>query len=404
MGTLGKAFGTFGAFVAGSEDLIETLIQRARSYIYTTAPPPALAEATRASLAIARREDWRRERLGPGRPLPRRRRRARAAAAGLADPDPAPAGRQRRAGAGLERAPGAAGILVSAIRPPTVPEGSARLRITLSPPTPRATWTGCWRRSPALPREGPREARQSRPPASGPDLVLLHGWGMNAGVWEGCPPPSPRAAGDPIDLPGHGASPFDRSLGRPLGWAAGLPGRGPGPGGLARLVAGGADRPAGGPARAGAGPRPWCCSPPPPASCRPRTGPRRWCRGPRAVPRHPARRPRAHPGALPGPAGARQRGRARDPALLRAELAERPAPNADGPGPGARSAARGGPEGTRWRSSPAPASGSSASATPWSPPPCWRRSRRGCPGAQIRRDPGSGPRALPVAPGANGGG
>ena len=47
MGTLGKALGTFGAFVAGSEDWIETLIQSARSYIYTTAPPPALAAATR---------------------------------------------------------------------------------------------------------------------------------------------------------------------------------------------------------------------------------------------------------------------------------------------------------------------------------------------------------------------
>ena len=63
MGTLGKALGTFGAFVAGGDDLIETLIQRARSYIYTTALPPAVAEATRVSLALARREPWRREHL-----------------------------------------------------------------------------------------------------------------------------------------------------------------------------------------------------------------------------------------------------------------------------------------------------------------------------------------------------
>ncbi|MEN8180684.1 MAG: 8-amino-7-oxononanoate synthase, partial [Pseudomonadota bacterium] len=63
MGTLGKAFGAFGAFVAGSEELIETLIQQARSYIYTTASPPAVAEATRVSLRIAREESWRRERL-----------------------------------------------------------------------------------------------------------------------------------------------------------------------------------------------------------------------------------------------------------------------------------------------------------------------------------------------------
>jgi 8-amino-7-oxononanoate synthase len=54
MGTLGKAFGTAGAFVAGSEALIETLIQSARTYVYTTAMPAALAEATRASLQIVR--------------------------------------------------------------------------------------------------------------------------------------------------------------------------------------------------------------------------------------------------------------------------------------------------------------------------------------------------------------
>jgi 8-amino-7-oxononanoate synthase len=64
VGTLGKAFGTFGAFVAGSEAVVETVIQRARSYIYTTAPPPAVAAATRVALAIAREEDWRRQRLG----------------------------------------------------------------------------------------------------------------------------------------------------------------------------------------------------------------------------------------------------------------------------------------------------------------------------------------------------
>ncbi|MGB1869163.1 MAG: 8-amino-7-oxononanoate synthase, partial [Porticoccaceae bacterium] len=60
MGTLGKSFGTFGAFIAGSEALIETLIQFARTYIYTTALPPAIAAASSASLAIVRREHWRR--------------------------------------------------------------------------------------------------------------------------------------------------------------------------------------------------------------------------------------------------------------------------------------------------------------------------------------------------------
>jgi 8-amino-7-oxononanoate synthase len=63
MGTLGKAFGTAGAFVAGSDALIETLIQHSRTYIYTTSLPPAIAAATRASLAIVRKEQWRRDHL-----------------------------------------------------------------------------------------------------------------------------------------------------------------------------------------------------------------------------------------------------------------------------------------------------------------------------------------------------
>ena len=133
MGTLGKAFGTFGAFVAGADDLIETLIQRARSYIYTTATPPALAEATRASLALARREEWRREHL---RALIDRLRTG-AAQLGLPLADsptpiqPLMAGSTARALA-WSRALESAGILVTAIRPPTVPEGTARLRITVS--------------------------------------------------------------------------------------------------------------------------------------------------------------------------------------------------------------------------------------------------------------------------------
>ncbi|MCU7915751.1 MAG: 8-amino-7-oxononanoate synthase [Candidatus Thiodiazotropha sp. (ex Gloverina cf. vestifex)] len=133
MGTLGKALGTFGAFVAGSEELIETLIQQARSYIYTTAPPPAMAEATRVSLRIARQESWRRERL---RQLVKQ---FRAAAESLGLPlmdsqtpiQPILAGSASQALA-WSRQLEAQGILVSAIRPPTVPEGSARLRITFS--------------------------------------------------------------------------------------------------------------------------------------------------------------------------------------------------------------------------------------------------------------------------------
>jgi 8-amino-7-oxononanoate synthase len=133
VGTLGKAFGTFGAFVAGSEPVIETLVQRARSYIYTTAPPPPLAAATRQALAIARAEPWRRERLAA---LVARFRRG-AGLLGLRLPDsatpiqPVLAG---SSGAALQAAAALfeAGLWVTPIRPPTVPAGTARLRITFS--------------------------------------------------------------------------------------------------------------------------------------------------------------------------------------------------------------------------------------------------------------------------------
>ena len=133
VGTLGKAIGTFGAFVAGSETLIEYLVQRARTYIYTTAPPPALAAATRTALALARRDGWRRERLTElvGRF------RAGAERLGLPLMDSATpiqpllvgdATRAMALGARLLEA----GYWVTPIRPPTVPAGTARLRITLS--------------------------------------------------------------------------------------------------------------------------------------------------------------------------------------------------------------------------------------------------------------------------------
>ena len=133
MGTLGKALGTSGAFVAGDEALIETLIQQARSYIYTTAQPPALAEATRAALGIVRDETWRRVRLWE---LVARFRRG-AAELGLplgsseTSIQPLLAGSAERA-LSWSRKLEARGILVTAIRPPTVPEGGARLRITFT--------------------------------------------------------------------------------------------------------------------------------------------------------------------------------------------------------------------------------------------------------------------------------
>jgi len=133
VGTLGKACGTFGAFVAGDEALIETLIQQARTYIYTTAPPPAVAAATRAALQLVRDGDWRRAQLE----LLVRRFRAGAAQLGLQLQDsmtpiqPLLVGTPARA-LRLSEALRAQDILVTAIRPPTVPEGLARLRITLS--------------------------------------------------------------------------------------------------------------------------------------------------------------------------------------------------------------------------------------------------------------------------------
>jgi 8-amino-7-oxononanoate synthase len=133
VGTLGKAFGTFGAFVAGSEELIETLIQEARTWIYTTAPPPGLAVATLAALRLVEMEDWRRARLQ----LLVRRFRAGAARLGLnlcdsATPiQPVIAG-TAEAALRWSTALREAGILITAIRPPTVPEGTARLRITFS--------------------------------------------------------------------------------------------------------------------------------------------------------------------------------------------------------------------------------------------------------------------------------
>ena len=133
MGTLGKAFGSFGAFVAGSSELIELLTQKARTFVYTTATPPAVAAATRAALRVVREEGWRRERL---RELIARLRRG-AEQLGLplqASETPiqpllvGDAERALQLSQALERR----GFLVTAIRPPTVPAGTARLRITLT--------------------------------------------------------------------------------------------------------------------------------------------------------------------------------------------------------------------------------------------------------------------------------
>jgi 8-amino-7-oxononanoate synthase len=133
VGTLGKAFGCFGAFVAAEADYIEWLLQTARSYIYTTALPPAVAAASRAALAVAAAESWRRERVLA---LAARLRRAAAQAdlplmPSVSPIQPVLLGTSSRALAVSEQL-FAAGFWVAAIRPPTVPRGSARLRITLS--------------------------------------------------------------------------------------------------------------------------------------------------------------------------------------------------------------------------------------------------------------------------------
>ncbi len=133
MCTLGKAAGTFGAFVAGPAPCIENLLQRARTYIYTTALPPAVAAATRASLRVMREEPWRRQQV-----LEHARRfRAGAIALGL-QPMPSDTPIQPIV-LGSEAAASAAssalyerGLWVPAIRPPTVPAGSSRLRFTFS--------------------------------------------------------------------------------------------------------------------------------------------------------------------------------------------------------------------------------------------------------------------------------
>ena len=133
MGTLGKALGTFGAFVAGSDELIETLIQFARPYIYTTALPPAVAAATGVSLTLMQQDSWRRDKLAAR--IDQFRHGAAALGYTLMDSataiQPLVVGSDAAALALSERLR-QHGCLISAIRPPTVPEGTARLRITLS--------------------------------------------------------------------------------------------------------------------------------------------------------------------------------------------------------------------------------------------------------------------------------
>ena len=134
MGTLGKALGTAGAFVAGSSTLRDFLLNRARSFIFTTGSPPALAAGALAALRIAHEEGWRRTRLRDHAARLRDGLRALGREVAAAAPGhivPVVLGdaeRTTRAGQQLRER----GFLVGAIRPPSVPLGGARLRITLS--------------------------------------------------------------------------------------------------------------------------------------------------------------------------------------------------------------------------------------------------------------------------------
>ncbi len=132
MGTLGKALGTFGAYVAGDRGLIAWLRNAARSYIFSTSLPPVLCAASMAALELIDREPWRRERLWQNR------RRMADALASLGIPSlvsetpivPVIFGSAKAAvDAGRRLLDG--GVLAPAIRPPSVPEGEARIRATV---------------------------------------------------------------------------------------------------------------------------------------------------------------------------------------------------------------------------------------------------------------------------------
>ena len=137
MATLGKAAGVFGAFVAGPKDVIDWLEQRARTYMFSTGSPPALAAAALASIERMRRDEFRREhlralgqqlRLGLGGQTPIRGLTPLYSQTAIHPILVGDNASVMRISAALQ----ARGIWVPAIRPPTVPEGQARLRISLS--------------------------------------------------------------------------------------------------------------------------------------------------------------------------------------------------------------------------------------------------------------------------------
>lgn len=124
MGTLGKAFGSYGAFVAGSKSLREYLINKARSFIFTTALPPAVLGASIETVRIVREEKERRERLWNNV----RKIKGRSSLSPIFSIPIGPADKAME----VSRRLFDQGFFLQAIRPPTVPEGTSRLRLTVS--------------------------------------------------------------------------------------------------------------------------------------------------------------------------------------------------------------------------------------------------------------------------------
>lgn len=133
MATFGKALGTYGAFIAGDQEVIDCLVQSARTLIYTTAPPPALITATLQALDIVEEEDWRREKLRELIAYYREqvKKNNLSVSESITPIQPLIIGETDRALRISEQLL-QKGLFVQAIRPPTVPAGTSRLRITFS--------------------------------------------------------------------------------------------------------------------------------------------------------------------------------------------------------------------------------------------------------------------------------
>jgi 8-amino-7-oxononanoate synthase len=133
MGTFGKAYGGFGAYLAGPDDVIEYLVNTARSFLFSTALPPAAAGAALAALEVAEAEPWRRERLAALAASTRALLRGRGFDLGPGESHIVPVMVGSNADAvAFSRAVFLEGFHAPPVRHPTVPEGAARLRLSLT--------------------------------------------------------------------------------------------------------------------------------------------------------------------------------------------------------------------------------------------------------------------------------